>query len=190
MIALHSECLLFQLLNGESIPCSADMIAVEIVGEVNSLLEPETLRHAAASVFHYFKAELGRESVTIGEFSLALEKALHHLGYSIHAQPPGGAPGDVSHADLGLLASESGGSLELLFFPRLRDELRIRLRTSPRVVRFHGLRGCVKQMAGVRRWTSRCERLEDQIVDYLRGCLTAETAQNELAPGECALVVE
>ena len=53
MIALRTDCLLFELNNGESVPCSADMIAVEIVGEANSLLEPETLRHAAASVFHY-----------------------------------------------------------------------------------------------------------------------------------------
>jgi hypothetical protein len=52
-------------------------------------------------------------------------------------------------------------------------------------VRFRGLRGCVKQLAGVRRWSPRCEHLQDQIVAYLRGCLTAETEQNQ-----CALVVE
>jgi len=185
MIALHSECLLFQLKNGESIPCSADMIAVEIIGEANGLLEPETLRHAAASVFHYFKTELAREAVTIGEFSLALEKALHHLGYTIHAQEPGTPSTESNGADLARLIRETDGSLELLFFPRLRDELRVRLRHSPRMVRFHGLRGCVKQLAGARRWSDRCERLQDQIIAYLRGCLTAETAQNE-----CALVVE
>jgi len=185
MIALHSECLLFQLQNGESIPCSADMIAVEIVGEANGLLEPETLRHAAASVFHYFKTELARGVVTIGEFSLALEKALLHLGYTIHAQDPAGRPAESGDADLARLVTEDSGSLELLFFPRLRDELRIRLRHSPKLVRFRGLRVCVKQLAGARRWSSRCERLQDQIVAYLRGCLTAETAQNE-----CAIVVE
>jgi hypothetical protein len=43
----------------------------------------------------------------------------------------------------------------------------------------------VKQLAGARRWNSRCEELQDQIVGYLRGCLTAETEQNG-----CALVVE
>ena len=181
MIALRTDCLLFELQNGESVPCSADMIAVEIVGEANGLLEPETLRHAAASVFHYFKIELAREVVTIGEFSLALEKVLHHLGYTIHAHEPG----DNSDTDLARLAGETGASLELFFFPRLRDALRVRLRQSPRVVRFHGLRGCVKQLAGARRWTSRCEQLQDQIVEYLRGCLTAETAQHD-----CALVVE
>jgi hypothetical protein len=52
-------------------------------------------------------------------------------------------------------------------------------------VRFHGLRRCVKRLAGARRWSRRCDRLQAQIVAYLRGCLTAETAQNE-----CALVVE
>lgn len=185
MIALHSECLVFRLNNGESVPCSADMIAVEIVGEGNGLLDSETLRHAAAGVFHYFKTELDREVVTIGEFSLALEKALHHLGYSIHAQSAPTANDEVSDADLVLLASETGGSLELLFFPRLRDELRVRLRNSPKVVRFRGLRGCVKQLAGARRWTNRCEELQDQIVDYLRGCFNAETDQKD-----CALVVE
>lgn len=186
MIALHSDCLLFQLNNGESVPCSADMIAVEIVGETNSTLEPETLRHAAASVFHYFKTELAREAVTIGEFSLALEKALHHLGYTIHAHASNDQPGEVSDADLCRLAGETGESLELLFFPRLRDELRVRLRNSPRLVRFHGLRRCVKHLTGARRWTTRCEILQDQIIDYLRGCLTAETESRN----DCALLVE
>jgi hypothetical protein len=190
MIALRTDCLVFQLNNGESVPCSPDMIAVEIVGESDLMLEPEMLRHAAASVFDYFKCELARESVTIGEFSLALEKALHDLGYTIHTHSADDLPGQVSQADLGLLASETGGSLELLFFPRLRDELRVRLRNSPRVVRFHGLRGCVKTLAGTRRWTHRCELLQDQIVEYLRGCLTAETAHGDAPQNDCALVVE
>ncbi len=185
MIALHNDCLLFQLLNGESVPCSADMICVEIIGETDGLLEPETLRHAAASVFHYFKIELAREAVTVGEFSLALEKALHHLGYTIRAQDPGGLPGEIHDTNLARLLSENGDSLELFFFPRLRAELRVQLRQSPRVVRFRGLRACVKKVVGARRWSRRCERLEDQIISFLRECLNAETA-----PPGCALVVE
>ena len=62
MIALQSDCLLFQLANGESVPCSAEMISVEIAGNAEGLLDPEMLRHAAASVFHYFKNELERET--------------------------------------------------------------------------------------------------------------------------------
>ena len=182
MIALRSDCLIFQLNNGESVPCSADMISVEIVGEAHTKLDPEMLRHAAASVFHYFKNELECESVTVGEFSRALEKVLGHLGYTIHA---GGPPGEINDTDLTRLVREAGDSRELFFFPRLRDELRVQLRQSPRVVRFRGLRGCVKQLTGVRRWSPRCEHLQDQIVEFLRSCLTAETEQNQ-----CALVVE
>ncbi|MES1180358.1 MAG: hypothetical protein ABUL66_00695 [Verrucomicrobiota bacterium] len=185
MIALHNDCLLFHLANGESIPCSAEMISIEIVGEAHNALDPEMLRHAAASVFHYFKMELKRDTVTVGEFSCALEKVLGHLGYTIHAGEPVSCPGEINEADLIRLVREAGDSRELFFFPRLRDELRVRLRQSPRVVRFRGLRNCVKQLAGARRWSHRCEHLQDQIVEYLRQCLTAETEQNQ-----CALVVE
>lgn len=182
MIALRNDCLLFELNNGESVPCSPKMISVEIVGGADSPLEPELLQHAAASVFHYFKVELERETVTVGEYALALEKVLHHLGYTIHA---GGPDADIRDTDLARLIRETGGSLELFFFPRLRDELRDQLRASPRVVRFRGLRGCVKRIAGARRWSSRCEQLQDQIVEFLRQCLTSEAEK----PG-CALVVE
>jgi hypothetical protein len=182
MIALRNNCLLFQLVNGESIPCSAEMIAVEIVGTPECPLEPEMLRHAAASVFHYFKVEMERESVTVGEFSLALEKVLLHLGYAIHA---GGPDADIRDTDLARLIHEAGDGLELFFFPRLRDELRDHLRQSPRVVRFRGLRGCVKQIAGARRWSLRCEQLQDQIVEFLRQCMSSEAEKPA-----CALVVE
>ena len=178
MIALRSDCLLFQFTTGESIPCSAEMIGVEIAGDGPARLDPEMLQHAAASVFHYFKVELERETVTVIEFSRALEKVLHHFGFVIHAS-------DTGDTDLGLLAREAADNLELFFFPRLRDELRFKLRQSPSLVRFRGLRGCVKQIAGARRWNTRCEQLQDQIVAYLRECLSAETEQNQ-----CALVVE
>jgi hypothetical protein len=185
MIALSSDCLLFQLSSGESVPCSAEMISVEIVGNTGNLLDPEVLRHAAASVFHYFKTELARETVTVGEFALALEKVLRNLGLTIRAGTLVSCSQKIVEADLASIASESADSLELFFFPRLRDELRARLRLSPSVLRFRGLRGCVKQLAGARRWSNRCEKMQDQIVGYLRECLTAEPEQNA-----CSLVVE
>ena len=185
MIALQSDCLLFQLANGESIPCSAEMISFEISGNSGGLLNPEVLHHAAASVFHYFKTELERETVTVGEFAHALEKVLRNLGFIIRAGGIEPHAREIAVTDLGRLARESAHSLELFFYPRLRDELRARLRQSPRVLRFSGLRGCVKQLAGARRWSNRCEKMQDQIIEYLRGCLSAEPEKSE-----CALVVE
>ena len=155
MIAMSSECLLFQLTNGESIPCSPDMISIELVGDVSSELDPEVLRHAAASVFHYFKKELHRETVTVCEFAGALEKVLRNFGLSLHADADALNPTQTIETDLGLFAHQSDSSLELFFFPRLRDELRTQLRQSPRLLRFRGLRGWCNLLAGASRWSAR-----------------------------------
>jgi hypothetical protein len=80
---------------------------------------------------------------------------------------------------------ESGGGCELLFFPRLRDALRHQLQQEPQSVRFRGLRSCVKQLAGAQRWCARCRTLHEQIVDFLRNCLTAESARKD-----CSLFVD
>jgi hypothetical protein len=183
MIALSSNCLLFRMANGESVPCSSEMICVEIIGNPQALIDPEMLRHAAASVFHYFKNDLERESVTVGEFASALEKVLRSLGLTLYAGK--NTEPEVLESDLTLLARESGVGLELFFFPRLRDELRFQLKQSPRLLRFRGLRGCVKRLTQARRWSARCEKLQEQIVEYLRECLNAE-ADKKI----CPLVVE
>ena len=135
MIALQSDHLIFQLTNGESIPCSVEMISIEIAGNSEGMLDAEMLRHASASVFHYFKVELERETVTVGEFAQALEKVLHGLGLTLFADQS--APETAQReSDLGMLASESAENLELFFFPRLRTELRSHLSHAPRVLRF------------------------------------------------------
>ena len=184
MIALQNNCLLFQLATGESVPCSAEMISVEIVGGQDRELDPEVLRHAAASVFHYFKNELRRESVSVGEFAVALERVLRQLGLTLHENEPETAR-EIVESDLRVIACQSAGSLELFFYPALRHEMQNQLKQSPKVLRFRGLRGCVKQLTGAQRWSQRCDVLQEQIVAYLRECLSADREQVQ-----CALVVE
>ncbi|MDD5139004.1 MAG: hypothetical protein PHY43_01950 [Verrucomicrobiales bacterium] len=185
MIALSSDHLIFQLTDGESVPCSAEMITIEIVGNSEGFIDAEMLRHAAASVFHYFKVELERETVTVGEFALALEKVMRNFGLTLYTDDDPPCVKQILEADLCHIARESDSSLELFFFPRLRDELRARLRQSPRLLRFRGLRSCVKQLAGAQRWSGRCDKIQEQIIEFLRECLTAEPEQKG-----CALVVE
>ena len=185
MIALASDFLLFELTSGERVPFSAEMISVELMGDSGSVLEPEFVQHAAASVFHYFKHELGQETVSVAEFTGALERVLRGLGCTVSSTEPVESSVESTEADLNQLANESGEGCELTFFPKLRGALRNQLRSSPRFVRFHGLRRCVKQLAGARRWSPRCESLQEQIVEYLRQCLAVESREEE-----CALVVE
>lgn len=185
MITLATDCLLFQLAGGESIPFSADMISVDLMGETAIWFDPDFVRHAAKAVFHYFQRELGRQTVTLAEFAEALEKVLK--GFKPSTPEPLEQPRttEVAQSDLRQLASSSAYGCELFFFPRLRDELRAQMQQKPRMLRFHGLRGCVKQLVGAQRWTPRCQLLEEQIVAYLRECLSAEVSQKEFS-----LVVE
>ena len=69
MIALASDCLTFRLTSGESIPYSAEMLSVELVGETARWFDSEFAHQAAKAVFHYFKHELGRHAVSVGEFA-------------------------------------------------------------------------------------------------------------------------
>ena len=179
MITLAQDCLLFHLANGEKVPFSASMISVELVGETSSWFDPEVARQVANAVFHYFKNELGRQCVTADEFAAAMEKALR--GFKAHdlAGPEALAETRVIESDLSRLARDSGGGCELLFFPTLRSELRQHLQQRPQLLRFKGLRACVKQIAGARRWTPRCGALEEQIVDFLRECAGAESGHSD-----------
>ena len=181
MIALAADCLLFEMACGKAVPLSAANISVEVEGENASLFDSEFVRHAANAVFHYFRYELGRQAVTVAEFASALEKVLSGFALRTAASTQSQRSLPVLESDLGRLAEQTGKDSDLFFFPLLREELRRQLRKAPQMVRFRGLRGCVKRLTGARRWNGRCRRLEEQIIDYLRECLNAEPRESEFA---------
>lgn len=191
MIQLKTDCLIFHTQDGEQVPCSAEWVTLELMGEGADFIDPEVVHHASAAVLHYFKHELQRQSVSVGEFAIALEKVLRSFGLSVYAdhqchQPVAPVvPPRVLESNLKEMASQAANEgFELLFFPQLRQELKRQLDQSPNVLRFHGLRPCVKQLAGADRWNRRCQGLHDQIVDFLRSCWETEPARRS-----CALLV-
>ena len=100
--------------NGEQVPFSAEMISVELVGETTRWIDPEMAYHAAKAVFHYFKQELRRQSVTAEEFAVAMEKVLH--GFSQKGAKVPEVKASVMESDLLRLAREAGVGCEMLFF--------------------------------------------------------------------------
>jgi hypothetical protein len=183
MILLRPDYLLFETSEGQVVPCSAELVAVELIGEAIDRLDAELVRQAATAVLHYFSQDLGYKTVSVGQFADALETALTKLGVQVKSA---GAeqPGEIAMSDLRALVSRADKAFELGFFPKLRDELRARLESCPRTVRFFGLRACVKELMGVRRWNRRCQRLNDQIVEFMRDCMGSEAA-----PGSCDVVI-
>ena len=184
MTHLRHDYLVFKTSGGQNIPCSAQFVTIELAGETAAFINQQIVDQAAAAVLHYFKTELGRTSISIDEFAQALEKALNGFGLSVASAHIERREPRIAEADLRLLACESGEGFELVFFPRLREEVRRNLAFGLQVLCFRGLRGCVKQLNGTRRWSMRCQTLNDQIVEYLRNCLARERTA---AP--CALVV-
>jgi hypothetical protein len=169
MTPLPSSSLVFELTGEEKIPCTGQAVCFELAGEGASMVSEDVFQEAAAAVLHYFREELGRASVSAQEFSMALEVVLHSLGLTQITAAPGKAA--LAETDLLDLA---GDGMELLFFQRLREELRRQIRPSAGIVRFKGLRPSVMRLAGARRWSPRCQELHDRIVEYLRSSLQAE----------------
>jgi hypothetical protein len=189
MILLRPDCLVFKTADGENIPCSAHAVTIELVGESMEWLDKDMILHAAEAVLHYFKAEKCQHIVSVAEFSEALERVLRGLGLDVKTSEslaPVQESADqnlaeaarVFEADLSKLAADSAGGCELLFFPCLRETIHreLELNGKPLVLRFRGLKPCVKRLTGARRWSAHCQVVSDQIVEFLRNCLTAEKA--------------
>jgi hypothetical protein len=182
MTPLPSGSLVFKLIGEEMIPCTGQAVCFELAGEGASMISEHVFQEAAAAVLQYFRQELGRASVSVGEFSSALEVVLHSLGLTQLKAAIGPAHPQAAETDLRALVEDG---MELLFFQRLREELRRQLQPAPEVVRFHGLRSSVMRLAGVRRWSPRCQDLHDRVVDFLRTSLQAEPISRP-----CGLVIQ
>ncbi|MEO6036490.1 MAG: hypothetical protein ABIQ35_14655, partial [Verrucomicrobiota bacterium] len=143
MIQLNPDYLVFKTAAGENIPCSVELVTIELMGDAISLVDPELIRNASAAVLHYFRTELGRHSVSVGEFSLALERVLRSFGLTINSSDENKDSVRVAESDLRELACSAGKGFELIFFNHLREEMRRKINEAPHVVRFKGLDGCV-----------------------------------------------
>ncbi len=186
MILLADNYLFFQLPSGESVPFTAGMISVELTDGSGEPFDQDFLEHAAASVFHYFKTDLERKTVSVAEFAAKFESVLNGFGLKLSAgRLAVDEPDDSANKDLQLLAFHAGGGGELAFFPRLRSAVHAQYQLTPRLVRFHGLRDCVKSLLGAERWSPRCDHLRDHIIEFLRRTVSKETAGST-----CALLVE
>jgi len=160
-------------------------VCIELLGDENPGMTPELIESAAAAVLHYFRAEQGLKTVPLREFADAMILVLKGFGFKVQLNGEAPDPPRVVEADLEFMVKDCGDAFELAFFPRLKQELAEHLQTAPRMIRFTGLRSCVMQLAGSRRWGPRCQALNDRIVEYLRDCL----GRTDEAP-DCALVIE
>lgn len=85
------------------------------------------------------------------EISAAYEQAQHH-----------------TEIRLDDLAGQIGGAFELGFYRQLDGALDVVTDKDLALVMVRGLRRCVMQLRGARRWNIGCQRLAEEIVEYVR----------------------
>ena len=119
MILLSDNFMFFKLPSGESVPFSAEMISVELSDGAGHPFDQDFVHHAAASVFHYFKNDLGRKTVSVAEFASAFESVLNGLGLKLDSGRVAKITDDAANKDLQLLAFHAD-ACELAFFARRR----------------------------------------------------------------------
>jgi hypothetical protein len=66
------------------------------------------------------------------------------------------------------LAARMGAAFELEFFRQLDEALSAASDHRLSVIEVDGLRACVMQLRGARRWNSGCRKLAEEIVEYVR----------------------
>ena len=184
MIRLHPDCLIVKAVSGESIPCQAESITLQLLGLDLEWIGEDLIQHVAAAVLHYFKEQQGQETVSVAEFTEVLEKVLKNFGYSLKGGNLCQEPQLVKGADLNDLIRESDEGTELAVFSRLQKEMKRMLKSAPEELRLVGLRDCVKRVLHAQRWGKRCQALYDQIVFFLRRCLCVHSV------ADCSMLVK
>ncbi|MCD6340002.1 MAG: hypothetical protein J7M29_11560 [Verrucomicrobia bacterium] len=187
MIQLRTDYLVFKTPEG-FVPCSAEAVALELMGDSAQLLPPHILEEVVRAIIQYFREEERKEAVSLDEFTRALATALRRFGFEVQvdleeprscAAPPSAAqpaPAPVGRLDLAALCSETAVGGELFFFRRLEEAIGAELARRPASLAVTGLRACVKRLAGRRRWCPRCRRIRTDLVAFLRTRLRAEPA--------------
>jgi len=163
MIQLLPGCMIMQTESGDTRLCTIEAAIMETRPDL--VEDSELAEDIAAVLRQYFAQELKKSTITYNDFTSALRIICQFL----KLPEPGShieAKNDVSSVDLLALARETGSGFEILFFQLLRGALDQQSEV-PRVVFDHS-REAVIALLGAKKWSPRCERFRDQIVDFIR----------------------
>ena len=122
----------------------------------------------AAAVHAFGMKSRGEPVIASKEISEIVTAVLATLGYEWISEAYGGGANRAA-IHLNELAWRTDGGLELEFFRQLDRALGAATNRQLVSMRIDGLRACVMQLRGARRWTADCRRLAEEIVEHVRG---------------------
>ena len=169
MICLPSQLPLLRFGNFEVVQYDARwledsiMAAAERAGHADWWIASDI----AKGIIEYLRQRYPANTITVDELYEKISRALGVLGWEdvaaeLQVGPP---PLRISLAEI---AKEAGDGFELAFFRLLRERLAETCVTGAQQVQCYGLKPGVKILQRARRWGDRCQRLAEEIAEFLR----------------------
>lgn len=116
---------------------------------------------------HYLENKCPLRVLTVEDLHSRIRKMLQKIGCeSIAETLPLTAPPvtlSLSHA-----AEQAGNGFELAFFNHLHDEIEDLRSHGVKTLRFTKTKECVQILRGIKRWTTPCEKLHQEILNFLQ----------------------
>ena len=118
-------------------------------------------------IIHYLENKCSLRVITIEELNSRVRRMLERIGCAAIANtlPLISPPVTLS---LMRAAKEAGNGFELAFFNKIHDEIEELRIHGVEDLYFTGTRDSVKVLRGVERWTTPCEQLHNEILDFLK----------------------
>ena len=124
-------------------------------------LAPEVAR----AVLHYLRNDFIRPVIERDTLEMILRRSLTGIGcpaIARHFELASSAP------SINLAALAQDRPMEMVFFQRLATVVDEKVTSLSPVLRLEGLRSCVLALSGASSWRGSCQRLNDEIVHFIR----------------------
>ncbi len=169
MIQLQDDIAWVKFADGRLAPFDEHRLALSIqkVAEHTGDSDWWLAESIAAAVHVYAVKSRSDGVIPSSEIAEIVATVLSTLGYQRVSEAYSGHAGHVA-IHLNELAGRRSTAFELEFFQRLDRALGAAANRRFLVIEVDGLRACVMQLRGARRWTAGCRRFAEDIVDYVR----------------------
>jgi hypothetical protein len=169
MIQLRDNIAWVKFADGRLVPFDEHRLALSIhkVAEHTGDSDWWLAESIAAAVHVYAVKSRSDGVIPSSEIAEIVATVLSTLGYQRVSEAYSGRTDHVA-IHLNELAGRRSTAFELEFFQRLDRALGAAANRQFLVIKVDGLRACVMQLRGARRWTAGCRRFAEDIVDYVR----------------------
>lgn len=169
MIQLHDDIAWVKFADGRLVPFDEHRLALSIQKVAESIGDSDWwLAESIAAAVHVYAVKSRSDGVIpSGEIAEIVATVLSTLGYERISEAYSGCTDRVA-IHLNELAGRRSAAFELEFFQRLDRALGAAANRRLLVIEVDGLRACVMQLRGARRWTAGCRRFAEDLVDYVR----------------------